>query len=326
MKRGQFITLLGGAATWPLAARAQQTDRVRRIGLLMPSANDAVGQSLAKAFQQGLAQLGWIEGRNLRIDIRWGNADLERYKVYAAEPVNLAPDVIVTASNSATTIVSQQTRTIPIVFTSATDPIETGLVRNMARPGGNVTGFTQLEVGFLGRYVELLKEIAPQVTRIAALHSPGVPLLPAYQREVNAAASLAVQTTYVPARDPRVIEQSIGAFSHEANGGLVALSGPAVTANRELIIALASRYRLPAIYPYRYFVAAGGLMFYGPDLVDQYRRSASYVDRILKGEKPGDLPVQAPTKFEMAINLKTAKALGLTVPDTLLALADEVIE
>jgi len=327
MRRREFITLLGGAAAWPLAARAQQDGRVRRVGLLMAPANDAFGQSLARAFQQGLEQLGWVDGRNLRIDARWGNGDTERYKAYAAELVALAPDVIVTASNLATTIVSRQTHVIPIVFTSASDPLESGLISNMARPGGNVTGFTQLEVGFSGKYLELLKEVAPRTTRMAILHQPDTLLLPALRRTLDAAAAtLAVQPTYIPASEPSSIERAVNAFAREGGGGLVALSGPRVSVYREPIIALATRFRLPAIYPYRYFATDGGLMFYGPDLTDQYRRSASYVDRILKGEKAGDLPVQAPTKFELAINLKAAKAIDLTVPANVLASADEVIE
>jgi putative tryptophan/tyrosine transport system substrate-binding protein len=291
----------------------------------MALANDTTGQF--KAFQQGLEQRGWTDGRNLRIDIRWGSGDTEHYRTYAAELVGLAPDVIATQSNLATAIVSRQTRTIPIVFMGASDPFESGLIGNMARPGGNVTGFTQLEVGFSGKYLELLREVVPQLTRMAILYTPDSLLLPARRRVIDAAAaSLAVQTIYIPVGDPGVIERAIDAFSREPSGGLVALSGPPIGVHRELIIALAARHRLPAIYPYELFAAAGGLMTYGPDIIDQYRRSASYVDRILKGEKPGELPVQAPTKFALIINLKTAKALGLTVPPSLLARADKVIE
>jgi putative ABC transport system substrate-binding protein len=328
MRRRDFLNLLGGgAAAWPLTARAQQAERVRLVGLLMPAADDATGQALAKAFRQGLEQLGWKDGRNLRIEIRWGSGDAERYKAYAAELIGLAHDVLVTASNIATTIASRLTRSIPIVFTSASDPFETGLVDNMARPGGNMTGFTQLEVGFTGKYPELLKEATPQVTRIAILYQPDTFLLPAYRRVLDAAAaSLAMRSIYIPADNPGAIDRALDAFQRESNGGLIALSGPRINVYREPIIALAARYRLPAIYAYRFFATDGGLMAYGPDLADQYRRSASYVDRILKGEKPGDLPVQAPTKYELVINLKTAKALGITVPLTLLGRADEVIE
>jgi ABC-type uncharacterized transport system substrate-binding protein len=329
MRRREFITLLGGAAAaWPVAARAQQPVRVRRIGMLMGVANDAPGQAQVKAFQQGLEKLGWTDGRNLRIEIRWGGGDTERYRAYAAELVGLAPDVIVTQSNGVTTIVSRLTRTIPIVFASASDPLETGLITNMARPGGNVTGFAQLEIAFVGKYLELLKEAVPRVTRVAILHTPaGGASTPLYLRTIDAIApSFAVQTTSIPLNDPAEIDRAIDAFSHEANGGLIALSGPSVTNHREQIFALAARYRLPAIYPYRYFATDGGLMSYGPDIVEQYRQSATYVDRILKGEKPGDLPVQAPTKFDLVINLKAAKAIGLTIPEGFLLRADELIE
>jgi putative ABC transport system substrate-binding protein len=328
MRRRQFITLLGGAATWPLAARAQQPDRMRRLGVLMTgAATDPIEQAQAKAIQQGLEKLGWQNGRNVRIDIRWGGGDTERFRVYAADLVELRPDVILTGSNQVTTILSRQTSTIPIVFAGASDPLETGLVTNMARPGGNVTGFLQLEVSIAGKWLELLKEAAPHLTRIAVLYNRDGPAQPGYLRNIDAAVpSFGLRTVSVPANDLAEMERVIGAFSREANGGLIALSNPQIIVYREQIIALAARQGLPAIYPYRYFATDGGLMSYGPDLIEQYLRAMSYVDRILKGEKPGDLPVQAPTKYELVINLKTAKAINLTMPESLLVRADEVIE
>jgi putative tryptophan/tyrosine transport system substrate-binding protein len=327
MNRRDMITLLSGAAAWPLAVRAQQAERMRRIGVLMAVANDAPGRAQADALQQGLESLGWIDGRNLRIDIRWGAGNSERYRALAAELIGLTPDVIVTQSNQVTTIVSRQTRTIPIVFAGASDPLETGLISNMARPGGNVTGFAQLEIAIVGKYLELLKEAAPNLDQIAVLYTREGPASARYVPKINAVApSFGVKTTSIPADDADELDRAIDVLSSGGNTGLIIVSGPAPTSHRKQIFALAARHRLPAIYPYRFYATEGGLMSFGPDIVEQYQRSASYVDRILKGEKPGDLPVQEPTKFELVINLKTAKAIGLDLSPGLLARADEVIE
>jgi putative tryptophan/tyrosine transport system substrate-binding protein len=328
IRRREFITLLGSAAAaWPLAARAQQPDRMRRIALLMAVADEGPGQAQAKAFRQGLEGLGWTDGRNLRIEIRWAAGDYERYRAIAAQLIGLAPEVIVTQSNAVTTIVSRLTRTIPIVFAGASDPLETGLITNMARPGGNVTGFAQLEIEIAGKYLELLKQAAPGLTRVAVLYGRGGMASPEYLKKIDTLApSFGVQTTSIPANDSAEIDRAIEAFSREPNGGLIVLSGPTGTTRRKQIFDLAARHRLPAIYPYRFFVTDGGLMSYGPDIDEQYRRAASYVDRILKGEKPADLPVQAPTKFDLVINLKTAKTIGLTIPEAFLLRADELIQ
>jgi putative ABC transport system substrate-binding protein len=328
MKRREFITLVGGAAaTWPLVARAQQSSQMRRIALLMAAGDEGPGQAQAKAFQAGLETLGWIDGRNLRIEIRWAAGNIERYGALAAELIGLAPEVIVTQSNTVTTVVSRLTRTIPIVFAGASDPLETGLITNMARPGGNVTGFAQLEIAIAGKYLELLKEAAPRLTRVAVLYGRGGITGSEFLKKIGALApSFRVQASSIPTNDPDEIDRAINAFSREPNGGLIVLSGPTATARRERIFALAAQHRLPAIYPYRFFATDGGLMSYGPDIIEQYRRAASYVDRILKGEKPADLPVQAPTRYETVLNVRTAKALGLTVPPGLLVAADEVIE
>jgi putative ABC transport system substrate-binding protein len=330
MRRREFVTLLGSAvAVWPLAARAQQVDRVRRIGVLMISAaDDPEGQTRIAAFHQGLALLGWAVGRNVRIDTRWAAGDVEGNRKYAAELVALAPDVILAGGGSPTLgALLQATRTVPIVFTIVIDPVGAGFVESLARPGGNATGFAAQEYGMSGKLLELLKEIAPRVTRAAVLRDPalasGSGQLGALQ---GAAASLGVELSPVSVRDEPEIERAITAFARSANGGLIMTGSALAFVHRDLIVTLAARHRLPAVYPYRYFVAGGGLIAYGADLVDQFRRAAGYVDRILKGEKPADLPVQQPTKFELVINLKTAKALGIDVPATLLARADEVIE
>ena len=313
---------------WPRSVQAQRSDRLRRIGVLSFRAeSDPESPPELAAFRQELQKLGWTEERNVRIDYRWAAADLERMRTYAAELVGLAPDVILTNSNQVTMVVGQQTRTIPIVFASAGDPLETGLVSSMAQPGGNITGFTPLEAATSGKWLELLKEIAPSLTRVAVLYTPGGAASVATLRFVEGvASSLGVRLTAISARDPAEFERALDAFSSEANGGLVVLSGPNTSVNREQIIALAGRHRLPAIYPFRYYVTAGGLMCYGASNTDGYLGAASYVDRILKGEKPGDLPVQGPTKYQLVINLKTAKALGLTIPESFLLRADEVIE
>jgi putative ABC transport system substrate-binding protein len=330
MKRREFITLFGGAAAvWPLAARAQQAGRMRRIGVLMHlPENDPEAQARMRALLQGLQQLGWTEGRNLRIDYRFGAADVDRARRYAMELIALAPDVIQASGTGPMAALQQATRTVPIVFAQVPDPVNAGFVDSLARPGGNATGFSVFEeYGSSGKWLELLKEVAPQVTRVAVLRDPtiaaGIGQTGAIQ---SVAPSLGMQVSPVGVRDASEIERAIATFGHGANGGLIVLGAPLAIIQRDLITALAARYRLPAVYPARLFVVAGGLVSYGPDSIDPYRPVAGYVDRILKGEKPADLPVQNPTKFELVINLKTAKALGLEVPPTLLARADEVIE
>jgi putative ABC transport system substrate-binding protein len=324
--RREFITLLGGAAAWPLAARAQE--RVRRVGVLMPlAADDAQGQARMAAFQEGLQQQGWIVGGNVQIDARWaaGNADLIRK--YAAELVAFAPDVILAAGTATVTPLLQATRTLPIVFAIVPDPVGAGLVDSLARPGGNVTGFTTFEYNIAAKWLELLKEIAPGVRQVAVLRDSAIASGMAQWGAIQAAApSLRVEVSPVNMRDAREIERAIAASARAPNGGLIVTSGPLATVHRDLIVGLAARHKLPAFYYERFFVTAGGLASYGTNLVDHFRSAASYIDRILRGEKPADLPVQAPTKYQLAINLKTAKALGLDVPATLLARADEVIE
>jgi putative ABC transport system substrate-binding protein len=330
MKRREFITLLGGAAAvWPpLAARAQQGERVRRIGVLIPaSAHDAEFQTFVGAFLQALAQSGWTIGRNVRIDTRWATGDPAEIRKHAAELVALAPDVILSHGASTVGPLLQATRTIPVVFPAVVDPIGAGFVDSLARPGGNATGFMTLEYSLGGKWLELLKEIAPSVTRAAVLRDPANPSGPAQFGIIQAAApSLRVEINPLNMRDPDEIERAVAAFAGAPNGGLILTPSGLANLHRDLIITLAARHKLPAVYYERFFIAAGGLISYGPDYVAQFRRAAGYVDRILKGEKPGDLPVQVPTKYELVINLKTAKALGLTVPQSLLARADEVIE
>jgi putative ABC transport system substrate-binding protein len=327
MRRRDFITLLGGATAWPLAARAQQGDRMRRIGVLMYlPADDPEGQARLAALAQGLKQLGWSDGGNLRIDTRWANADDIRR--HAVELAALAPDVLVAGTGTATVApLLQATRTVPIVFVTVIDPVGAGFVASLARPGGNATGFTLYEYGMSGKWLELLKEIAPRVTRAAVFRDPAIASGIGQFGAVQAVApSLGVELSPVDVRDAGEIERAVAAFASGLNGGLIVTASGSATGHRQLIVTLAARHRLPTVYSSRVFVTAGGLISYGPDLNDQFRRAAGYVDRILKGEKPADLPVQAPTKFELVINLKTAKALGLEVPPTLLARADEVIE
>jgi putative ABC transport system substrate-binding protein len=324
--RREFITLLGGAATWPLAASAQQPDRMRRIGVLMNlAADDAEGQARIAAFVQALQRLGWSDGRNVRIDYRWAAGDAGRFHKYAEELLALVPDVILASATPSIQALQQATRTVPIVFAIVADPVGAGFVDSLARPGGNVTGFTPFEYGMSGKWLELLKELAPRVTRVAVLRdlTIGLGQLGAIQ---SVAPSLGIELRPVNVRDADEIERSIAAFAQGSNGGLIVTASTSAVIHRELITTLAARNKLPAVYYTRYWVAGGGLMSYGPDFRDQFRQAAAYVDRILKGEKPADLPVQAPTKYELTINLKTAKALGLTVPPTLLARADEVIE
>jgi putative ABC transport system substrate-binding protein len=327
VNRRDFITLLGGvAATWPLAARAQQGERMRRIGALMNlAADDPEALGRITAFVQGLQQLGWTDGRNVRIDARWAAGNADNFRKYAAELIALAPDGILATSTQAVTALQQATHTVPIVFVQVIDPVGAGLVASLARPGGNTTGFTVFEYGMSGKWVELLKEIAPGVRRVAVLRdlAIGIAQLAAIQA---VAPSFGVELTVIGVRDADEIEGAVAAFARSPNGGLIVTASTPAAIHRELISTLAARHRLPAVYSFRYFVTAGGLISYGPDSIDPYRRAAGYIDRILKGEKPADLPVQAPTKYEVVINLKTAKALGLTVPETLLARADEVIE
>jgi putative ABC transport system substrate-binding protein len=321
------MTLLGGAAAWPLAAGAQQADRVTRIGVLMTqAADDSEGQSRLLALAQGLQESGWTIGRNMRIDTRWGAGEAERYRRYAAELVALAPDVILVNGPAALAQLQQVTRSLPIVFTNVTDPVGAGFVVSVARPGGNATGFMLSEYSTSGKSVELLKEIAPGVTRSAILRDPTLTSSVAQFAAIqSAAASLGLELSPIDMRNTGEIERSIAVFAHAPNGGLIVTTGGSST-RRSLIVTLAARHKLPTVYPFRYFVTSGGLISYGPNPIDQYRRAAGYIDRILKGEKPADLPVQAPTKYELVINLKTAKALGIEVPPTLLARADEVIE
>jgi putative tryptophan/tyrosine transport system substrate-binding protein len=329
VNRRALITLLGAtAAGWPLAARAQQADRVRRIGALMYlAADDPESPARVAAFARGLQELGWIEGRNIQIEYRWGGGDMDRVRRFAAELVALAPDVILVSSGSALAALQNATRTVPIVFVNVTDPVGAGYVASLSRPGANTTGFTLFEYGTSGKWLELLKQIAPAMTRAAVIRDPSITSGTAQFAAIQAVApSIGVELTPVDARDAGGIEQTIAGFARGSNCGLIVTASPSAFRRRELIIALAARHRLPAVYPIRASVASGGLISYGTDEIDQQYRAAGYVDRILKGEKPADLPVQAPTKYELVINLKTAKALGLQIPDRLLALADEVIE
>jgi putative ABC transport system substrate-binding protein len=326
MRRRKFITLLSGAAAWPLVARAQQPERMRRVGVLMNLAiGDPEGEARSAAFLQALQQLGWSDGRNVRIDYRWAAGDADRFHRYAEELLALGPDVILALATPSVQALQQATRTVPIVFAIVADPVGAGLVDSLARPGGNVTGFTPFEYGISGKWLELIKEIAPRVTRVAVLRdlTIGLAQLGAIQ---SVAPSLGIELRPVNVRDADEIERSIASFAQGSNGALIVTASTSAIIHRELITTLAARNKLPAVYYTRYWVADGGLMSYGPDFRDQLRRAAGYVDRILKGEKPADLPVQAPTKYELVINLKTAKALGLEVPPTLLARADEVIE
>jgi putative tryptophan/tyrosine transport system substrate-binding protein len=330
MKRRELITLLGGAAAmWPLAARAQESPaRVRRIAVLMNlSADDPEGQARLAAFLLGLQEAGWAVGRNAQIDIRWGEADAEQIRNQAIDMVARAPDVILASSPLVLVPLRDATRTIPIVFAAVSDPVAAGFVASLARPGGNATGFTVFEYGFSVKWLELLKELAPHVTRVAVLQELGNPGgLPQFAAIQAVAPSFRVEVSTLWMRDAAEIEQAVTAFARSPNGGLIATRTTGAIVHRDLIIKLAARHRLPAVYGYRFFAAAGGLASYGDDVVNQYRLAAGYVDRILKGEKPADLPVQAPTKYELVINLKTAKALGIEVPPMLLARADEVIE
>jgi putative ABC transport system substrate-binding protein len=328
MRRRDVIPLIGSVVVWPLAVRAQQPERLRRIGMLMNfAADDPESQRRMTAFVQGLQELGWTDGRNVRVEARWGAGDAERIHRYAAELVALAPDVILAAGAVTLGPLQQATRTIPIVFAGVTDPVGGGFVDSLARPGGNVTGFTFFEYGISGKWLELLKQVAPHVIRAAVLRDA---TLTASQSQFAAIQSVApsfgVELRPIDTRKPDEIERAVTAFAHGANGGLIVVTGTSAIVHRDIIIALAALHRLPAVYPFRYYVTGGGLISYGPDPTDEYRRAASYVDRILKGENPADLPVQAPTKFQLVINRKTAASLGLVIPEKLLSTADEVIE
>jgi ABC-type uncharacterized transport system substrate-binding protein len=327
MQRRGFVMLLGGLAAWPLAARGQ-AERMRRIGALSGiGVDDPESQARIAVFGEVLQQLGWTDGSNVRIDHRWGDGDPGNIQKQAAQLVALAPDVILATGGSATEQLLRATRSVPIVFVIVPGPVGSGFVNRLSRPGGNVTGFMAYEYNLSGKWLELLKQTAPRVTQVAVLRDPaltaGIGLFAIIQ---SAASSLGVEVMPINVGSATEIERAIDAFAREPNGGLIVTPGPRTAVQRELIVALAARHRIPAVYAARYFVAGGGLISYGPDYVDQFRRAAGYVDRILKGDKPADMPVQAPTKYELVINLNTAKALGMTVPPTLLAIADEVIE
>jgi putative ABC transport system substrate-binding protein len=330
MKRREFITLLGSgaAATWPLASRAQQPERMRRIGVLTGLAEDDPDwRANIAAFLQRLQQLGWSEGRNVQVDTRWSVGNADDARKYAAELVTLAPDVMLAAGGASVGPLLQASRTVPIVFANVPDPVGSGFVESLARPGGNATGFIQFEYSLSGKWLELLKEIAPGVTRAAVLLDPAIAAgIGQFAIIQSVAPSLGVEVRTVNVSDPPEIERAVAAFARSSNGGLIVTASALALVHRDLIVTLAARHKLPAVYFQRTFVSGGGLISYAADFIDQFRRAAGYVDRILKGEKPADLPVQAPTKYELVINLKTAKALGLSVPPTLLARADEVIE
>jgi putative tryptophan/tyrosine transport system substrate-binding protein len=329
MSRREFIALLGGAAVaWPLAGRAQDRERLRRVGMLMVAvAGDQEMSRRLAALQGELGRLGWVEGRNLRFETRWAAGDPERIRNAATELVALAPDLIVANGSSAMDAMQRATRSVPVVFVVVPDPIGAGYADSLARPGGNATGFSQFEFGIGAKWLELLKELAPGVKRVGVIRDPGITAGTGQFGAIQSAApSFGVELTPLNVRDPAEIERVITAFARIENGGMIVTGSALAVVHRQLIIALAATHKLPAVYFADYHVKEGGLASYGPDLVDQYRQAASYVDRILKGEKPADLPVQSPTKYETVINLKTAKAIGLTVPDSVLARADEVIE
>jgi putative tryptophan/tyrosine transport system substrate-binding protein len=327
-RRRAFITLRGAAAAWPLAARAQQGERMLRIAVVAGNMEaDPEEQARLSAFRRQLAGLGWLEGHSIRFDYRWAATDEDRIRSTVAELVSLKPDAILTQGTPLTVAAQQQTRTIPIVFTLVADPVGSGLVASLAHPGANITGFTNFAYAIGGKWLEVLKEGAPRVTRALAIQNPANAGAPGLMHEIESGAhSFGVQVTTTSTLDAAEMERTIEAFAHGPNGGLIVLPDSTTSNLRASIVALAARHRLPAIYPFRYFAVSGGLISYGIDTADPFRRAASYVDRILRGEKPADLPVQAPNRFELVINLKTAKALGIEIPPTLLARADEVIE
>jgi putative tryptophan/tyrosine transport system substrate-binding protein len=330
MKRREFITLLGGAAAvWPLAARAQQAERVRRIGVLVAAytQTDREGQARVAAFLDTLQKLGWANGRNVQVEYRWAAGDADRGKTFATELVRSTPDVLIANGNPLLIELHRLTSTIPIIFTQVSDPVGSGIVAGLARPGGNITGFTNFEPEMGGKWVELLKEAAPSMSRVAVVYGSDSRATVALLHAAEAVApALAVEVTAIDLHDGAEIERAIAEFASRPNGGLIVTPYPGAVANRASVIVLAARHRLPAVYPFRYFATEGGLMSYGPDQIEQWRGAAVYVDRILRGEKPGDLPVQAPTKFELVVNMKTAKVVDVDVPTTLSARADEVIE
>jgi putative tryptophan/tyrosine transport system substrate-binding protein len=329
MRRREFITLLGGGAVaWPLAAHAQQVERVRRIGVLVGlAANDPQGKAVIAAFLQGLQQLGWADGRNVQIEYRWGAGDADDMRKYAAELVTLAPDVMLATGGASVGPLLQASKTVPIVFANVPDPVGSGFVESLSRPGGNATGFVQFEYNLSGKWLELLKQIAPGVTSTAVLWDPAIIAgIGQFAVIQSVAPSLGVEVRAINIRDAAEIERAVTAFARSSNGGLIVAASALAFVHRGLTITLAARHKLPTVYPQRVFVTDGGLISYGPDFIDQYRRAAGYVDRILKGERPTDLPVQTPNKYELVVNLKTAKTLGLTIPPAVLARADDVIE
>jgi putative tryptophan/tyrosine transport system substrate-binding protein len=327
VRRREFITFLGGAAAWPFAARAQQPERMRRVGVLMTQSESAPqGRARLSAIVQRLIELGWTEGRNTRLDIRWGAGNAERYRQYARELVALSPDVILADASSSVAALQQATRTVPIVFAGVIDPVGAGFIKSLARPGGNTTGFTAFEYAISAKWLGLLKEVAPSVTRAAILRDSAIAAGIGQFAAIQAVGPIGMELSVIDLHDADAFEPAVAEFASGSNGGMIVTGSPFGANHPEVIIELAARYKLPAVYPFRRYVNAGGLISYGPDLIDQYRRAAVYVSRVLKGEKPADLPVQAPTKYELVINLNTAKALGLDIPPTLLAIADEVIE
>jgi len=328
MRRRDLISVIGSAAVWPLAAHAQQASRMRRIGVLVNlGKDDPLGQARQKAFMQGLQALGWTEGRDVQIDTRWGGGDADQFRKYAAELIALQPDVVLATSGATMPALMQATRTVPIVFVQVPDPVGSGFVASLARPGGNATGFTQFDFSLSGKWLEVLKEIAPRVAHVAVLRDPVDPAGTGQFGAIQIAAPpLGIEVRPVDVREPNEIENGIAALANTTDGGLIITGSAPSAVHRDLIIKLAAQYRLPAVYPYRFYATDGGLVSYGPNTIDPYRQAASYVDRILKGAKPADLPVQAPTRYELVINRKTAKSLGLALPQAMVARADELID
>jgi len=326
MKRRNFIALLGGAAAWPVVAHAQPSGDMRRVGALMNTANDSIGQPRLAAFRQGLQEAGWVDGRNVRIETRWAEGDTALMRKYAAELVALRPDVVLAAATPTVLPLQQASRTLPIVFVGVIDPVGSGLVTSLARPGGNATGFVTFEYALAAKWLQLLKEIAPRVSRVAVLRDPALAAGIGQFAAVQTVAPIGLELSAIDLRDAGAIERDVAAFARDGNCGLIVTASQFGANHPDLITAIAARHKLPAIYPSRYFTSAGGLISYGSDLVDEFRRAAGYVDRILKGTKPADLPVQAPTRYQLVINMKAAKTLDLEVPATLLARADDVIE
>jgi putative ABC transport system substrate-binding protein len=328
MRRRDFIKVVGGVAvTWPVATRAQRGERMRRIGVLIGVEDDIEGQARLAAFRKGMLDLGWSEGRDLQMDVRFTAGNADRARIYAVELIKSAPDVILANTSTVVTALKERTTTIPIVFAQVVDPVNSGFVDSLAHPGGNITGFVSLDFGIGAKWLEILKQIVPRVTRVGVLRDATIPGGTGIMGAIQAAtSSFKVELKALDVRDAVTVERGLSTFAREPNGGLIVPTSPAASIHHELIVRLAARFRIPAIYPYRFFVKSGGLLSYGIDNLDLWQKAASYVDRILKGANPAELPVQEPSKFELVINLKTAKALGITVPDKLLATADEVIE